>query len=503
MKNSIYRRSAALLLSLLTVGGVMISCGDSADSGTETASAAQTTADTQTAAVTEEVNPYASVEDSLPDDLDFGGRDFTVFVTGADVKIMPGEEGITGDVVDDAVIFRNMEVEDRLNINLNYIVDDNANVSTITGILTKHLMSADPTYDLYTGQQYGITAMLANGGLVNCYELEHFDFSKPWWNERYMDELAIGYNTRYFLVSDYFLSVLMNTHVVFFNKTLYGQNYDNANQLYEWTLDGTWTLDKMAEIAKSMYTDLNNDGKSDIGDQLGYITYLPASSVDPFIYLSDIEFTPRDSENQIILNLTDERAVDLTRDVVSYFHQPGSYYDIKSGEDYEGAFKEGRVMFLGINTLRRAADYRDMKQDFGLLPYPKYEESQENYNCLVADVATLGAVSSASLNLDMAGAVIEALSAESYRQVIPAYYDTALKVKYSRDDYSSQIIDLVREASYTDFLYAYSASLNGIGVMMRQLVERNSTDYMSLVEKQTKSVTRSLEKLVKAYEESQ
>ena len=122
---------------------------------------------------------------------------------------------------------------------------------------------------------------------------------------------------------------------------------------------------------------------------------------------------------------------------------------------------------------------------------------------LFLSLLTVGAVSSASQNLDMAGAVIEALSAESYRQVIPAYYDTALKVKYSRDDYSSQIIDLVRETSYTDFLYAYSASLNGIGVMMRTLVERNSSDYMSLVEKQTKAVNRALEKLVKAYEESQ
>ena len=122
---------------------------------------------------------------------------------------------------------------------------------------------------------------------------------------------------------------------------------------------------------------------------------------------------------------------------------------------------------------------------------------------LFLSLLTVGAVSSASQNLDMAGAVIEALSAESYRQVILAYYDTALKVKYSRDDYSSQIIDLVRETSYTDFLYAYSASLNGIGVMMRTLVERNSSDYMSLVEKQTKAVNRALEKLVKAYEESQ
>ncbi len=502
MKNNIYRRSTALLLSLLAVSGAMISCGDSTGSEKEEITAAQTT-DTETAVVTEEINPFAAVEDSLPEDLDFNGRNFTIFVTGADVKIMPGEEGITGDVVDDAVVFRNMQVEERLNMKLNYIVDNDADVSTITNILTKHLMSGDPTFDLYTGQQYGITAMLANGGFVNCYDLEHFDFSKPWWNERYMDELAIGYNTRYFLVSDFFLSVLMNTHVVFFNKTLYTQYYDNANQLYEWTLDGTWTLDKMAEAAKSLYVDINNNGQSDINDQLGYITYLPYSSVDPFIYLSDIEFTPRDSENQILLNLTDERAVDLTRDVVEYFYQSGSYFDIADGEDYEGAFKEGRVLFLGINTLRRAADYRDMTQDFGILPYPKYEESQESYNCLVADVATLGAVSSASQNIDMAGAVIEALSAETYRQVIPAYYDTALKVKYSRDDYSSQIIDIVRETSYTDFLYAYSASLNGIGVMMRTLVERNSSDYMSLVQKQTKSVTRALEKLVKAYEESQ
>jgi hypothetical protein len=50
-------------------------------------------------------------------------------------------------------------------------------------------------------------------------------------------------------------------------------------------------------------------------------------------------------------------------------------------------------------------------------------------------------------------------------------------------------------------LYAYSSSLNNIGVVMRDLVSRNSTDYMSRVSKQENSVIKRLDKLITAFEE--
>ena len=487
-------RCASGLLALLMAGSVLISCGSDTKTPAETASA-------DTAAVTEAVTEdgIEYVADSLPNNLDFNGRQFTVYVASFK-EFFEGPEESTGDVVDDAVIDRNRAVEERLNIELEYFFDGEAQWDTIAGILSKYIMAGDTTYDLYTGQQYGITTLLANGGFVNAYDLEYIDFSKPWWNNRYMDELAIGNDTRYFLVGDYFISALLNTHVVYFNKTMYGRLHEDANELYNYVLDGTWTLDKMAQVAKDAYIDLNNDGQTDIEDQLGYVTYLPAASVDPFMYLSDIEFTPRDNDGYLTVNLLDERCVDLTFKIVEYFHQPGSLYKTDPGAA-SASFINGKAQFLGINSLSAAKSFRDMEDDFSFLPYPKLSEDQEHYNCVVADIVCPGVVPGTSLNLDIAGAVIEALSSESYRTVVPTYYETALKIKYSRDDLTSQIVDIIHDASYTDFLYAYSPSLNGIGVVMRDLVSGNNTDYMSRVSKQEKAVIKRLDKLIETFEE--
>lgn len=495
-KHNTLIRTAAGLLALLMTGSALLACGSDADTGKPT----ETTAD-NSAAVTEAVtdNGIEYIEDSLPDDLNFDGRQFTIYVASFK-EFFQGPEESTGDVVDDAVIDRNRAVEERLNIELEYFFDETAQWDTIAGILTKYIMAGDTTFDLYTGQQYGITTLIANGGFINCYDLEHIDFSKPWWNNRYMDELAIGNDSRFFLVGDYFISALLNTHVVYFNKTMYGRLHEDPNELYNLVLDGTWTLDKMAQVAKDAYVDVNNDGQTDIGDQLGYVTYLPAASVDPFMYLSDIEFTPRDNDGYITVNLLDERCVDLTTKIVEYFHQPGSLHQTDPGAA-NAAFVNGTAQFLGINSISAAKSFRDMEDDFSFLPYPKLTEDQEHYNCVVADIVCPGAVPGTSLNLDMAGAVIEALSSESYRTVVPTYYETALKIKYSRDDLTSQIVDIIHDASYTDFLYAYSSSLNNIGVVMRDLVSRNSTDYMSRVSKQENSVTKRLDKLITAFEE--
>ena len=487
-------RTASGLLALLMSGSVLLSCG-SDTSETKDTSAIDTTSVTE--AVTDDGIEY--VADSLPDNLDFSGRQFTIYVASFKDFFQCPEES-TGDIVDDAVIDRNRAVEERLNIELEYFFDENAQWDTIAGILSKLIMAGDTTYDIYTGQQYGITTLLAGGGFINAYDLDYLDFSKPWWNNRYMDELAIGNDTRFFLVNDFFISAFLNTHVVYFNKTMYGKLHEDPNELYNLVLDGTWTLDKMAQVAKDAYVDLNNNGQTDIDDQLGYVTYKAAASVDPFMYLSDIEFTPRDSEGYLTIDLYNESCVDLTTKIVEYFHQPGSLYETENGAPNQ-SFINGKAQFLGINSISAAKSFRDMKDDFSFLPYPKLTEDQEHYNCVVADIVCPGAVPGTSLNLDMAGAVIEALSSESYRTVLPTYYETALKIKYSRDDLTSQIVDIIHDASYTDFMYAYSSSLGNIGVIMRELVGSNSTDYMSKVTKKEKSVNKQLEKLITTFEE--
>ena len=50
----------------------------------------------------------------------------------------------------------------------------------------------------------------------------------------------------------------------------------------------------------------------------------------------------------------------------------------------------------------------------------------------------------------MTGAVIETLMCESVNTVLPAYYEIMLKGKYSRDEESSEMLDLIIERCVID-----------------------------------------------------
>lgn len=440
-------------------------------------------------------------KDSLPDNLDYAGKDFGVLTTASPEYAIyyTGVEEESGDVVEDAVLKRNRNVETRLNIKLQA---DNfpAYSGDAAGTqLKKLVMSGDTTYSIMIGTQWGIAQVVAEGPFLNAYELEHVDFTQPWWNNNYMDEVAVGNNVRYLLVSDYDIDVLHWSRVIFYNKVMYDNYYGNPDDLYVDVLDGKWTIDYMSELSKGVYMDLNNNGKTDLTDQLGYVTYLTYSSTDSFIYGTDVQFTERDENGFVQLTMLSDRAVTLCEKVVGFFWQDGSSSKCNSDEELHSVFSSGNTLFMGNGSLRHASNLRDMEDDFGFVPYPKLDETQKEYRSLVHDATMLMVIPTTVSDTEMTGACLEALSSETYRYVIPAWYETALKIKYTRDNMSAMMIDLIHDSMTTNFIYVYNYALNNIGLLYRDLVTNKKTDYASKVAKSEKQATRKLEALMETF----
>ena len=90
----------------------------------------------------------------------------------------------------------------------------------------------------------------------------------------------------------------------------------------------------------------------------------------------------------------------------------------------------------------------------------------------------------------------------SYYEVTPIYYETALKTKYTRDDLSSQIIDIIHDSAMTDLAYVYQQSLSEAGMVMRLLAANKTKDYVSFVAKKEKAYTKALDKFITNFEEA-
>ena len=100
-------------------------------------------------------------------------------------------------------------------------------------------------------------------------------------------------------------------------------------------------------------------------------------------------------------------------------------------------------------------------------------------------------------SVGMTGYVMDALGAASKNMLTPAYYDVNLKGKVSRDEESTQSLDIIISTIKYDI--GYLAGL-GISSMLYSMADSYNTDLASQYQKQTKVVTKTLEKLVSKFE---
>lgn len=486
----------SLLLCTLLLITLAISCAEQTDKVSD-----NNTTSVMTEETAPDPNDRSGVKDSLPDDLDYEGGFVTIYSTspGKENNYIQGFEELTGDIVEDAVYERNRKVEERLNCNIEYYIAAHT-YDKVTSETRKVIQSGDSSYDLIIGGQFGLCQLAAEGVFLNALECEYLDFDQPWWWSDYMEEISIGREKRFFVVGDYFLDMLFGARVLFFNKLIYENYFGDPNDLYAEVLNGNWTMALMTETIKAAYNDLNGNGQNDEPDQFGYVTYSTYSSVDAFVFATDVKFTTRDDAGLIELNMVSDRAVTLAEKLLALFYNEGSY--IYPADEITAKFIAGQALMLGNSALGSTADLRDMTDDFGMIPYPKMDESQEKYGTLIHDTMNLGVFPVTTLKLQMMSAVLEALCAESYRSVIPAYYETALKIKYTRDELSAQMIDIIHDSIRTDFTFVYYASLNNAGMIYRTLVTDKSSDFVSTYTKLEKGALRALDKLITAYTEN-
>jgi hypothetical protein len=123
----------------------------------------------------------------------------------------------------------------------------------------------------------------------------------------------------------------------------------------------------------------------------------------------------------------------------------------------ETKFMRNEALFYWAE-IRSIELLRGMDSDFGILPVPKYDESQSGYCHTVNPwVAMLMAVPiRTDDNLEKIGAVTNAYAKLGSDMLIPTYYDVTLQRKISRDDESEISIDIILGNMRYDQGYMYN-----------------------------------------------
>ncbi|MBQ2708642.1 MAG: hypothetical protein IJF67_10280 [Clostridia bacterium] len=429
------------------------------------------------------------VADDLPDDLDFGGETVTWYVGDYNNAYWDDmyAETENGSRVNDAVFHTRQAVEERLNVKLDFYrkqVGWNDRLD-INKDITASVMAGDGAYDLYIGMNL-LSMMLEDEYFLNLTESKYINFEKPWWNQSQFEMLP-G-NKVYVAVGDGTLSLIKHTFCIFFNQ----QRLDTlgiSENMYELVHSGKWTLDKLGEYAKLGYHDANGNTTPDYGDTFG----LTLGDQNKFIgwqFASGAQMV-RMGKDGYELALGSEHVNDVFDKVFNLLLKtegvliPEGNNDNNTlavaagGGNYaDKTFMEGNATFTASLVGDAGTILADVKFDYGILPYPKYDEAQENYVSAVQRFASFAIP--AYGDVDMGGAILEAWSSEAYRTLQPEYFETTLKARYSADDEMAGIFDLLRETIRFDIGDYFSAQLNTISSHMKtMLIDKKEGQWMS------------------------
>ena len=161
------------------------------------------------------------------------------------------------------------------------------------------------------------------------------------------------------------------------------------------------------------------------------------------------------------------------------------------GNSLFGMFDLGNV----LGTLR------DSEIIYGILPIPKLNELQADY--ISGSTDRPYAIPVTAQNDERLGIIIEAMSAEGYKQVRPAFFEIALKNKYAFDADSAEMLEIIGNNIVLDFAYMYSNNGGGFAwtLMNMMNVSNPSKDFASYYAKNERVQTKLLGKLQKSFEE--
>ena len=502
MLNKKIQRILCALLAALLLSSCGTSTADTAAAGTETSGGSAEPAEE----AAEETEPEeAQIPAPEIEAVDCGGDDYVVLARQIDggyvyqFAEMTGD--LEGDAVDQAIWERNLAIEEKYNLKL---VPEYGSAWDINTVVQQEVSSGGGNYDLLMPMvQYG-TVMALNGLLTNMNTLPYIDLSKPWWFGSLAEDTSIS-GRNYWYAGNINVSMLDGVAALFFNKNMVtDMNLDSPYQLAK---DGKWTYDAMETMCEAVTSDTNGDGTIGFDDRMGLT--VNAFAWGPLFYGTGSSFISKDADDLPLIDFSNERTVSILQKLCSILNNGNAVILVNQHPELETAggwgqasidmFTQDRALFW-IEVMYGMAQLRDMESDFGVLPIPKYEESDNYATYIHVGHSSAMAIPVTNTELDLAGRILEDMAYESYRILRPAYYDVTLQKKTARDEDSGEMLDILYRSFRMDLAWALSQSGIAMDSIMRTVMIENQSDIVSTLTGQQKAMDATLKGIVKKFD---
>ncbi|MHC1693752.1 MAG: hypothetical protein AB9835_00445 [Eubacteriales bacterium] len=486
------KRLIALIMSLLIVLAATFGCSS------EKAGVIATT-ETPT-----DITPQTTQPISTLPAKDFEGKAIRFLVStetlwGYDLMDAESE---TGEAVNDAVYRRNSNIEERYNV---VISQEGMKYSDFQSKVSASIKAGSLEFEVVLPRlNYG-AVMAQDGNFLNVKELPYIDLTQSWWDNALERDLSVD-DKLYFLAGDIHMYANDATWIYMFNKQL--QKDLGIEDLYALVRDGKWTLDAFNKVISDVTSDIDGDSKITGEDRVGMVTM--NLTINSLLYGANARIFQK-TDDGYEMNINTEHFNSAFDKVLKIFNDDNNTLAAENtskwkvtkapgsrmiGDDIKYMFASGKALLVPevVDCISR---YRDIDFDFGVLPTPKLDEAQESYYSMVVPDAMVLSVPVTCADTEMVGFILEAMAQESSTTVLPAYYETTLQRKHSRDAESADMLDIIfKNRIYPlDLLYGWS----GVTADIQTAVNKNANTLSSIYESKQEKAKSAIQKTLENY----
>lgn len=381
------------------------------------------------------------------------GKNSSSYNWATSFEVWCGEENkIPEDVVGKAVWNRNQDMLQNYGIKVVGYLDKNYNDTAKTAI-----DSGDDLYDLMLLSPEAFHPFAIAGSLIDLNTLDYINLEHDGWMDYPNENLTIGgklfYTTNKFLIQD------KNRYWgIFYNRDL-SKNL-NLGKFEDLVFDGTWTMDKVIEVAKK--ATFESDGKADVlgkGDNFG----VGASECYNILQLyfgvgfrlSEIDATGypalTGATDDMIKRL--DKVFELTKDVNAFYcdeyNGTVDWKDCVIQQFFKGKVLLEPIVLSDLQTLSSNVTF-----SYGVLPNPKYTEDQEQYHTIpnLGNGSLLG-VPVTVVDVPFAGYALELITEKSATTTYTAFIEETCKLQKIQDEDTAKCLELIYQGVVFDVVF--------------------------------------------------
>lgn len=494
MTSKLNARLVSALLVLIMLAAAFASCAETPN----TDDLAQTTdsADSPAATTIPEETTKEIITDDVPE-LNFGGEDFIILARNrdwvADEVVVDSENGT---IINDAVYKRNLLVEKRLGVKIVLSpIEGTDNYAVVNKLEMLIKGGSSDEVDLVVNAAYVGASTTTRGVYYNLNEVPNLDLSKPYWSQGLNESISFG-DAQYICSGAALLSYYRFIFVTFFNINMFSDL--KLTPIYDLVESKEWTLDKQFELTEAIYSD-NGDGVTGEGDIFGFVSNHNMIGVDAYWSSCNLPLLVHNADGQYEYAMDIERTV-RAMDLINklFWDNRGTYrVDHITGDLEQDTiaqiFASGNAGMATLRLIEVENDLTQMSDDYGIVPIPILESTQEKYSSSIHNSFSSYSVpniNKTEAELEMIGAVLEVLGSQSFNTITPAYYEQALKGRYAKDPQSLQMLDLITQNVEIDAGVLYCNSVDKPNNTIRDVIGKHNTAATSLLTAKKVSVTR-------------